>query len=373
MPAFSFAAAGPPQRPKVSEWQLEVVSLVVPTIYVLLIYSPPYYTPRSRFPPAASRGAYNKCLHFRLYPLRFCFLAREAIRFPPGMSSNLLRGAFGAILRRIACVPDCPGATRCELRESCAYARMFEPSALGPGPSGLSNWPRPFVFRATHLDGSTIPPGAAFSFDMNLFDMRRPAIAYLVTAFSELAREGLGPGRGRAGLAEVWQRNEEGEAVTRLYDGAAFLETQSAAPISLDLDPAGEPVKRVRVRFVTPTELKSGEQLAEHPEFGLLAARIRDRLSTLGELYDNGPLAIDFRAFGERAARVRMTRCEISRVELTRRSSRTGQVHPLGGFTGEADYEGELAEFVPYLKAARWTGVGRQTVWGKGQIEVWPE
>jgi len=110
--------------------------------------------------------------------------------------------------------------------------------------------------------------------------------------------------------------------------------------------------------------------VAKRPEFGVLAARIRDRLSTLRECYDDGPLAIDFRGFGERAARVRMTRCETGRVEVARRSSRTGQVHPIGGFVGEAEYEGELAEFVPYLKAAKWVGVGRQTVWGKGAIEM---
>jgi CRISPR/Cas system endoribonuclease Cas6 (RAMP superfamily) len=65
-----------------------------------------------------------------------------------------------------------------------------------------------------------------------------------------------------------------------------------------------------------------------------------------------------------------MTRCEIRQVEIVRRSSRTGQIHPIGGFIGEAEYEGDLTEFVPYLRAAQWTGVGRQTVWGKGQVRV---
>jgi hypothetical protein len=37
---------------------------------------------------------------------------------------------------------------------------------------------------------------------------------------------------------------------------------------------------------------------------------------------------------------------------------------------GEAEYQGELGEFVPYLKLGKWVGVGRQTVWGKGEIEV---
>ena len=30
----------------------------------------------------------------------------------------------------------------------------------------------------------------------------------------------------------------------------------------------------------------------------------------------------------------------------------------------------ELARFLPWLQAAQWTGVGRQTVWGKGHIVV---
>ena len=73
---------------------------------------------------------------------------------------------------------------------------------------------------------------------------------------------------------------------------------------------------------------------------------------------------------GERAAAVRMTRCDLTHARAERLSSRTGQRHPLGGFVGEAEYEGELGEFVSYLKLGKWVGVGRQTVWGKGEIEV---
>ena len=140
--------------------------------------------------------------------------------------------------------------------------------------------------------------------------------------------------------------------------------------MDLRLDPLPERVERVRIQFVTPTELKSGQQLAARPEFAVLAGRIRDRLSTLRELYGDGPLDIDFRGFGERAAQVTTTRCDLKQVDVERRSSRTGQVHSIGGFVGEAEYEGELAEFIPYLRAAKWTGVGRQTVWGKGEIVV---
>ena len=91
----------------------------------------------------------------------------------------------------------------------------------------------------------------------------------------------------------------------------------------------------MRVRFVTPTELKSEHQVADRPDFGILFGRLRDRISTLRTLYGQGPLEIDFRAMGERAAAVRMTGCELKLTEVDRLSSRSGQRHPLGGFVGE--------------------------------------
>ena len=239
---------------------------------------------------------------------------------------------------------------------------MFEPAAMGSGPSGLADWPRPFVFRAMHLDDRTIQAGEAFHFDLNLFDTKPNAVAYLVLAFTQLAREGLGLGRSRVELTGVTQLDENGNPTLPAFPNVP-------APLKLDLT-ATEQITRIRVQFLTPTELKSGQQLAARPEFGILAARIRDRISTLRELYDDGPLDIDFRAFGERAAQVQMVRCDVKQVDVVRRSSRTGQVHPIGGFIGEAEYEGGLAEFVSYLRAARWTGAGRQTVWGKGTIET---
>ncbi len=108
----------------------------------------------------------------------------------------------------------------------------------------------------------------------------------------------------------------------------------------------------------------------EHPEFAILFARVRDRISALRALYGAGPLDLDFAAIGGRAAAVRMTRCDLRPVEVMRRSSRTGQTHTIGGVTGAAEYEGSVGEFLPYLEAARWTGVGRQAVWGKGEISV---
>ena len=266
---------------------------------------------------------------FELIRLRFHFRAAGSLYFPPGKAGNTLRGAFGMLLRQTAEAPE--------------YARIFEPKAV-TGPSGFADSPRSFVIRAAHLDGQTIPPAAAFYFDAHLFDLRGDRRPLFVAAFARLATEGLGPGRGRAELISIDQEN-----------------------VAVDLDGSPEPATCIRVQFVTPTELKG----AVRPEFPILFARLRDRISTLRTLYGPGPLDIDFRAMGERAARVTLARCDLTWHSTQRHSSCTGQTHPIGGFTGQAEYQaeydGDLAEFLPSLRAGQWTAVGRQTGWGKGE------
>jgi len=260
-------------------------------------------------------------------------------------SGNVLRGTFGTI-------------------NAGAFARMFEPAASDERPSGLAEPPRPFVFRASHLDGCTFKRGERFYFDVHVFEMRHPVLPYFIQAFGEAGREGFGTGRGKADLEAVWRLDSNGKpAVTEGKDS-------TPEPVVICLCPEARPVRQARVRFATPTELKSTQAATDAHEFATLFARARDRVSTLRALYGEGPLSIDFKRMGERAAEVRMTRCELRHINVERRSSRTGQTHSIGGFVGEAEYEGDLTEFIPFLKAARWTGVGRHTVWGNGELHV---
>jgi hypothetical protein len=313
-------------------------------------------------------------VRFEFFPLRFEFTARESLFFPPGKAANILRGALGVIFKRIACVPECADARTCQIRHSCPYAGVFAPVADalsgGPGPSGLLDSPRPFVFRARHLDGLTIQPGQPFHFDLNVFALDPTVLAYFVLTFAALAREGLGPRRGKADLQRVRRIALDHFPAQILFEGATQTMAGSVEPAFLDLNPAPYSPQKIRVEFLTPTELKHEHRVTNLPEFPILFGRIRDRVGALRRLYGGGPLDIDFQGSGVRAAAVRMTRCEGRRVEADRRSSRTGQSHSIGGFVGIAEYEGDLAEFLPYLEAGRWTGVGRQSVWGKGEIAV---
>jgi hypothetical protein len=245
--------------------------------------------------------AVNSAQTFDFYPLRFRFADSKLRDF----SANTLRGQLGSALKKV---------------DADAYSRLFAPRAA-TGPSGFADPPRPFVFRVF----------GPLEVGLNLFLTREPAIELFSQAMAELG---------------------------------TLTAVSGTERLCLPLCGTDRQIDRLRVRFLTPTELKG----AERPEFGVLLARIRDRVSALRELYGEGPLAIDFKGLGERASLVSMVRCELARVAVERVSRGTGQRHSLGGFTGFAEYEGELAEFAPYLEIARWTGVGRQTVWGKGEI-----
>lgn len=316
--------------------------------------------------------AVNDCTtadKFVVYPLRFVFRARQPLYLAPGKSANILRGALGDILRKLACHPACSGAAACESRDECGYARIFEPRSDLLAAEGIRDLPRPFVLRAASIEGRSIIPGEAFEFTVNVFDLGGPTLSYLVLSLAQIGKEGLGPGRGRADLLRVEQLDQYGNAVRCIFDGATHTFAGSVNPLHLDLVPSDKPSEQVEITFQTPTELKRANGVAADLEFRTLYARAAERVDLLGRLYGLGPLGNRGDSHG-RAANVRIVSQDIRWVEIERRSSKTGRRHPLGGFVGKIRYAGDLTLHLPILQAAQWTGVGRQTAFGKGSIAV---
>ena len=246
--------------------------------------------------------------------------ARQTLRFPP-VAANTFRGALGFVL-----APE-----------------WFRPVATA-GPSGLRARPRPFVLRANHLDCRVIEPGEQFELTLNLFTPA--ACEPFQAAFDQVADAGITAVRSRLDILE-WDRRM----------------------LRLDLAPRTGAPSAVAVEFLTPTELKGAPDF-EPPPFNVLAARLRDRVSSLRAFYGDGPLRLDHAGLVARAGEVTMIHADVAVRKHTRLSTRTGLIHPLGGFHGRVDYAGPLAEFLPFLEAGHWTGVGRQTVWGKGWIRA---
>jgi hypothetical protein len=306
----------------------------------------------------------------RLLPLRFHLQARQAIYFPPGKASNVLRGGFGRSFRAIACEPTCSSSNNCSFRRECPYAKVFEPK-LDNGPSGLADAPRPFVFRASHLDGMRIAAEQQFHFDLHLFDLQPQIIAYFISAFQQFAETGIGPAKGAARLSAVSVIDSARQPASEIYNDGLLRADVPFPPVIVSLDPPTQPVNAVFIRFLTPTELRKNQPTSELPPFVTLLARLRDRIGNLITLYGSGQPDLDFAGLSARAQRIAITKSTLTHQATSRFSGRHSGEHPIGGFLGVVEYAGDLTEFVPFLRAGEWTGVGRHTVWGNGQLEIW--
>lgn len=277
----------------------------------------------------------------RLRVLTLRLLCREAMHLPAGQAANLFRGQLGRTLKKQKCMAECKDVKLC-LRP-CPYRRIFSPVSE-QGPSGLADPPRPFVLRVAHLDGCTLRPGYEFSFSVHVFDMDAAEAIGRVAA--SVACSGLGPGRGSAELVALEEKTEE-----------------------ISLDPLGVAPEAIRIRFLTPTQLKGWDGAGPLP-FSVLFARARDRVANLSRLYGGSAPEVDYRQLGADAAAVSTTDFRLGRVRVARQSRRTGHRYDLGGLTGTMDVRGDLRTTLPWLQAACWTGVGKQTVWGNGAIAL---
>ncbi len=300
-------------------------------------------------------------------------VAREHVIAPADRLPNMLRGAFEMAFRRLVChdvTLDCPV---CPLLGQCPYPAVFRPSPP-PGSDRLSkaqDLPRPFVFEPPVTHADRLAAGDELRIGLTVFGTANRWVPYLVVALRALAERGLGPTRGQLFLTRVTALGpsiahevfDVGSNVVRpSTDG---LRLPNLVALISDSD-----ARRVRVRFLTPTTLKREGRLVERPSFADLVCRIRDRLSSLAAFFGDGPLDMDFAGVGRVAANVCTAECHTEWVRRTRRSSRTGHVHELSGFVGEAVYEGDLGPWMPLLRMGEAVHVGKYAVWGNGRLRL---
>ncbi|MBI4892301.1 MAG: CRISPR system precrRNA processing endoribonuclease RAMP protein Cas6 [Acidobacteria bacterium] len=252
------------------------------------------------------------------FPFLFCraaFAATRPLSFQTP-AANLFRGCLGFAL------PE-------------AVFRPVSPQ----GPSGFRDRPRPFSLRCHHLDGAHLLEGQPFEITLHLFSPQPEPFRQALSSLS-----------------------------------FARLTSFEVQPRTLALAPPSTQIRAVHLEFSTPTELKPPVPRGQLPQFPVLMARVRDRISSLLSFYSPGAAAFledfDFAGFAQRAAHVSARRGQIDWLSASRTSRRTGQTHPLSGITGWADYHGPLTEFLPWLSAGEVAGVGRHTVWGNGVIRV---
>lgn len=316
---------------------------------------------------------------FSLAHYRFVLNPQTSIHMPPTGKGNVLRGAFGATLRRLVCVaPQQRGCAGCDQAPRCAYHLIFDPVDLHTA-KRMHNVPRGFVIKPPLEATTQYTASHPLVFDMILIGDRRNYIPWIVVPFAQLGKSGIGINRGRFQLGEI-SIIKDGQAEP-VYDPYTNTFTNKEVLITGEeiishaqrLDP-----HHITIEFLTPTRLrynptgKKGESiLVRAPEFHHLIRRLRDRISTLAAAYCGAPLKIDFAGIAARAMGVRVEERSLNWVAQQRRSkSQGGITHDQSGFIGRITFAGELREFLPFILLGEYTHVGEDAVFGNGWYRI---
>lgn len=313
--------------------------------------------------PALSLGVY-----------RFVIAAVDPLYLPPYKGSTL-RGALGRALKVAACLGGNPQGKPCDVcREPgrCAYGYLFE-TPLPQGAAalrGYSEVPHPLIIETADDRRTDIAPGDRLEGRFILIGRGLEYLAYVIAALKIACEDGLGKGRGRACLVEVWAEHPYTATMTRLYSARNAPVAWLDEPLT-GQDITGQvarlPGDRLTVRFLTPTRLVHGSHMVERPEFHVLVRALLRRISSLAYFHCGQRWEIDFKAAIAAAEQVRLAACDIHWLDWERYSSRQQTRMKLGGLVGSATYEGDVRSFLPLVALGELVHVGKATSFGDGQ------
>ena len=330
--------------------------------------------------------------HFRFAKFRFSLKSQGLILLPP-YKGSALRGGFGHAFKKVVCVSRERICASCLLKEKCVYSYVFET----PPPSNTSKMkkypyaPHPFVITPPLEEKREYREGEALIFELVLIGKSIDFLPYFIYTFDELGRIGIGKGKGKYQLEEVWAmlpgqrlkvkgetREEQGERIkVRAEEGEMIYSRRDktlrdnfrALKIddlgSFDLSPS-----TLHLSFLTPTRFKFDGSLSPKPEFHVLFRNLLRRISLLSYFHCGQELALDFKGLIKKSETIKVKKESLSWLEWERYSSRQETRMKMGGFVGSITFEGDFEPFLPFILLGEYIHVGKGTSFGLGKYEI---
>ncbi len=301
--------------------------------------------------------------NFRAATFDFLISPKERIDLPQHLGSSV-RGGFSQAFRKISCGLKDKRCTQCLLGEQCAYSYIFE-TPLPKKASMAKKYPYapyPFVLE---------PPlerisAHQISFGLVLIGRAIDYLPHFIYAFSELGRRGVDRGRGRFQLVEV-KSNKKAVYSSSKRALRTDYEVMTGDEI---LSRSLKGVKKLEVRFLTPTRIRSDSEPTSHIDFPSIIRNLIQRISLLSYFHCGEEMDEDLRGMTERAKKITLESSELSWYDWERFPKKQRKKLKLGGFIGAARFSGDLDEFLPYLFAGELVHIGKGTSFGLGRYRL---
>lgn len=300
---------------------------------------------------------------------RLTFRMQDDLRLPE-FAGSLLRGQFGAALRRSACLTGARVCTGCPVLGTCPYPEIFEsPPPAQHRLQRFSQVPNPYVIEPPAFGARQVSAGESLVFTVVLVGRALDRLALVVHAFQRALGHGLGRGRARGTLEGL--ALQEGDAWIELWDGERGRIAEHAPRLAI---PDLAPVSEATLHIGTPLRLQSqGHPLPlEQMTARALITNLMRRATLLFELHDGQPPLLDeaqAKALARHAETLAGER-RLSWRDWSRYSSRQKQKMTLGGAVGEWTLRGDLAPVLPILWLGQWLHAGKNATMGMGQYAL---
>lgn len=301
---------------------------------------------------------------------RFTFRMAAALRLPH-YAGSLLRGQFGAALRRVSCMTRAPACEGCPLRATCPYPAVFE--APGPAVHSLQNFshiPNPYVVEPPPLGTRHIDAGETLQLGLVLFGHALGHLPLISFALQRAIEGGLGKERARGTLESIEvQHPEDGR-----FEPVWLAGDPAIAGHDTDFPLAAATAARARITLQLHTPLRlqhQGHPVRPHAltPRKLIADLLR-RITLLSEFHAGRPsLVTDVPAL-VRHADTLAHHGALRWLDWSRYSSRQRQEMTLGGAVGTWTLEGDLAPLLPWLWLGQWLHVGKNATLGMGHYTL---
>ena len=302
----------------------------------------------------------------------FCCRLEDDANLPPFKGSTV-RGVFGRALKKVVCALKLKDCNDCLLQKECLYSIVFETptAAFSTRSVPKSSPPHPFVIEPPLMSDTTLKKGDLLNFHLLLFGEINKKLPYFIYAFNEMGEIGIGKKnngrRSRFFLEKVTSNNQTvysmSESTLHMPEEFFILELKKGR--ELPTIKSG-----IVIHLKTPLRLKFKNRLTAELPFHIFVRSMLRRISSLYECYGNGEPQIDYRSLVQKAQDIQSRNVNLTWFDWKRYSSRQGIGMQMGGIVGSVRYQGNLAEFLPFIDMCEILHVGKQTSFGLGQYKT---
>lgn len=301
---------------------------------------------------------------------RFSFRMADSLRLPD-YAGSLLRGQFGAALRRVSCMTGDKTCAGCPLRATCPYPAIFEaPAPAGHPMQNFSHVPNPYVIEPPPLGTRLIDAGGMLQFSIVLFGRAVAQLPLVSFALQRALESGLGRERSRGALEQIdWQAGDGADELLPVWQQGDAAIAAHDAHLTL---PAVTDARTLHLTLHTPLRL----QHQGHPVRPQaltprkLVADLLRRITLLAEFHADRPGLVTDASALVRQADTLAHRPALRWQDWSRYSSRQQREMTLGGAMGEWTLEGELGRLHPWLWLGQWLHVGKNASFGMGRYTL---